>query len=228
MVLSRQGLLRRVAKTLVIAAATLLPAPAFALMPWSGDGCCSALYAPGLRVAECDFRDYHETAHVISATTANISVAPVAHDASGYDWHGQSACGPTDWDCSSNYCESTPSVAAAFAAVGRLCPATPAGLFSWDRISELTAALPDPAELRAQQSEAAASSARAGLNATVRAAAGELSGALDNAGRQLLGAAAALERVASPAPDEAARANETARRTFGPQPSMHPYGYLGL
>lgn len=228
MVLSRQGLLRRVAKTLVIAAATLSPAPAFALMPWSGDGCCSALYAPGLRVAECDFRDYHETAPVVSATTENTCAAPVAHDASGYDWRGQSACGPTDWDCSSNYCESTPSVAAAFAAVGRLFPAVPPGILSWDRISELTSALPDSAELRAQQSEAAAASARAGLNATVRAAAGELSGALDSAGRQLLGAAAALDRVAAPARNEASRVSETARRTFGPQPSMHPYGYLGL
>jgi hypothetical protein len=227
MVLSRQGLLRRVAKNLVIATATLLPAPAFALMPWSGDGCCSALYAPGLRVAECDFRDYHETAHVISATTDTSDAAPAA-EVSAYDWHGQSACGPTDWDCSSNYCESAPSVAAAFAAVGRLCPAAPAGLFSWDRISGLTAALPDPAELRAQQSQAAAASARAGLNATVRAAAGELSGALDSAGRQLLGAAAALDRVASPTSADAPRARETARRTFGPQPSMHPYGYLGL
>jgi len=233
------GLFRRARRVALMVAIGLLPAPAFALMPWCGEGACSAMLSPGLRVADCDFRDYLDPG--MPAPLACIAPAaassPVAAEEScrwnddsdashptPYDWSASHACGPTDWDCSRSAAAPAP-VAEAFAAVAGLCPDLPVAWLSWEPVdAALEAAQPIARELD-RQAELAEQSARAALRASARSAAGRLSGTLDRVGRQFLGAAASLDRFAG---DASGPVESTASRQFGPQPSMHPYGHLGL
>jgi hypothetical protein len=245
------GLFRRATMSWIAAAIGLVPAPAFALMPWSAEGVCSAMLAPGLRVTECDFRDYLDPGMPGPAAIDDwdcdamaCDPAPDACEAdescraaeisdtsavTPYDWGAESACGPTDWDCSRTSVGAVPAapvpVAEAVMAVVGLCPTLPTDLLSWESVDAALEAVRPMSAVYDHQAEVAEQSTRGAFRAGVRSAAGRLSGALDAAGRQLLGAADALGRVAVEAPEGV---ETTALRPVGPQPSMNPYGHLGL
>lgn len=234
------GLFRRVRRAALVVAIGLLPAPAFALMPWCGEGACSAMLSPGIRVADCDFRDYLDPGMPAPQNAAPPSVAEasscggedscrwdddsVSPYLTPYDWSASHACGPTDWDCSRSAAASPP-VAEAVEAVMGLCPTLPAEWLSWLSVDATLEAAQVVADELDRQADLAEQSARAALRASVRSAAGRLSGTLDQVGRQFLGAAAALGRAAG---DDSGPVESTAARQYGPQPSMHPFGHLGL
>jgi len=58
----RLGLVRRLALGCLAAACGSIPCSAQALMPWTGEGPCSALVAAGNVAWQCDFRDYQVAA----------------------------------------------------------------------------------------------------------------------------------------------------------------------
>ncbi len=233
------GLFRRARRAALVVAIGLLPAPAFALMPWCGEGACSAMLSPGLRVADCDFRDYLDPGMPtpLSSVVPATASSPVAAQegchwdddsdapySMPYDWSASHACGPTDWDCSTSAAAPAP-VAEAVAAVAALCPDIPVAWLSWESVDAAFGAMQPIAHELDRQAELAEQSARAALRASARSAAGRLGGTLDRVGRQFLGAAAALSRVAG---DDSGPVESTAARQYGPQPSMHPFGHLGL
>lgn len=231
------GLIRRARHGAWAVAFGLLPAPALALMPWSGEGACSAMLSPGLRVTDCDFRDYLDPGMPSPAHAATQAEPPFTAveescraaeasdtvDSTPYDWAAMNACGPTDWDCSRS--AAAPPVAEAVQAVLGLCPTSPLNVLSWESLDKALDLVRPAADALEQEREASRRSTRAALRVGVRTAAGRVSGTLDQIGRQFLGAAAAIDRVSE---GDQPPVETTASRPIGPQPSTDPYGHLGL
>ncbi len=250
---------RRAALSLLAAAFGFSPVPALALMPWSGEGHCSALVAHGVGAWPCDFRDYRSTAAAqvdyaslaaspahslgireaedLIAESAECDLAPDAAideaeavakaEPLHYDWRTASVCGPTDWERMGT-AEAAPSVGRAIQIVLELCPVCPLAPVDWEPLREFAHLLAQPPSLAAHQVASAQRATTAGARVAVRTAAGQLSGMLSAVGRQCLGAAAALDRVATDEPAIEHGTPSATTRTWLPQPCMEPYGHLGL
>ncbi len=259
MVFLLQGQFRRAALSLLAAAIGFSPLQALALLPWSGEGHCSALVAHGVGACQCDFRDYRSTAaeridyaslaasaahgtdiHEAEALIAESAECDLAPDAAideaaavaeaeplHYDWRTASVCGPTDWERMGT-AEAAPSVGRALQIVLDLCPVCPLAPVHWEPLREFAHLLAQPPSLEAHQVASAQRATTAGARVAVRTAAGQLSGMLSAVGRQCLGAAAALDRVATDEPAIEHRTPSATTRTWVPQPCMEPYGHLGL
>jgi hypothetical protein len=261
LVFLRPRLLRRAAFACLAAAFGYAPLSALALMPWSGEGPCSALVSAGNVAWHCDFRDYRTGAmDDIDADVADVGphqgngalvldalsdiVAPcdpspdlpseetLATDPTTarplpYDWQAGAACGPTDWEDEHSALPATGSVTEAIGAVVELVPVRALAPFAW---GDLWDAASDVVKRSQDLTQPAAAQAgtRVGAEVAARTVAGQMSGVLGAVGRQFLGAAAALDRVAAEPRQQELDLPPTARQSWLPQPCMEPYGHLGL
>ncbi|MDZ4782902.1 MAG: hypothetical protein SGJ19_21850 [Planctomycetia bacterium] len=210
MVCLRPRLFRRAALACLAAALGWAPPSALALMPWSGEGPCSALMSAGNVAWHCDFRDYRDGARdaggddlatcdpqpdlpaddVLAADHAAALTLP-------YDWQAGVACGPTDWADEQTAQHAPASVANALGAVADLVSVRAFAPVSWDDLWVAAGKVMERSQLNARPAATASAGTRAGAEIAVRTVAGQMSGVLGALGRQCLGAASALDRVAA-------------------------------
>ncbi len=262
LVFLRPRLLRRTALACLAAAFGCAPLSALALMPWSGEGPCSALVSAGNVAWHCDFRDYRADAmdaagdefaeadpaagngglylgplsDLLSTCDASpdqpadetLATDRVAAQPLPYDWQAGAACGPTDWEDELSAQPATASVSAAFDAVANLVSIRAFAPLSCEQLSAAMWEVARHSQLSDGPAATASSGTRVGAEVAVRTVAGQMSGVLGAVGRQFLGAAAALERVAAEPQQPVLDLPPTARQSWLPQPCMEPFGHLGL